>query len=442
MLSRASGMQAAGALALLAIAACARMGPPSGGPEDKVAPVLLATVPESIGSYPDWDQDVEFLFDEVISEGGSPNFGIGTGDLERLILLSPSQGVPKVAWKRTRITIRPREGWKPNRVYRVELLPGLSDLRQNRLDTTAVLTFSTGGPAPTDTLTGVAIDWVAGRAARLALVELVLLPDSLVYRTVTDSSGYFRVGPLPRGNYLIFGAIDQNRNRQREQRESYDSTALAAGALAAAPLWLIPRDTLGPRITQATPNDSLSATVTFSGPLDPTQPPESLTVRLLYQRDSTPAPWRSLLPKALDDSLQQLARARADSLESAADSIRPDSTPARPEGGKPPAGGRPPGRTTAAPQADDPVLDSIIKTRPALFDKLILRTDSALVPETRYIVEVLGIRSAAGVSGDTRNVLVIPKRPAPTKPDSAAARPDSSTAVTDTLPLPAPAPTP
>lgn len=440
MLSQVPARRSAFALALLAIAACARMGPPSGGPEDKVPPALLGTVPDSLGSYPDWDRDVEFVFDEVVSEGNSPNFGLGTGDLERLILLSPSRGVPRVAWKRNRITIRPREGWKPGRVYRVELLPGLSDLRQNRLDTTAVLTFSTGGPPPTDTLSGVAIDWPAGRAARVALVELVLLPDSLVYRTVTDSAGRFSVGPLPRGQYLVFGAIDQNKNRQREQRESYDSTALAAGSLRAQPLWLIPRDTLGPRITQVTPNDSLSATVAFSGPLDPYQPPESLTVRFLHQADSTPAPFRSLLPKALDDSLQQLARARADSLRAAADTARPDSVPARPAAGKPPEGGRTPARGPAGREVDDPVMDSIIKSRPALFDKLVLRSDSVFLPERRYIVEVLGIRSAAGVTGDTRNVLVIPKRPPPPKPDSTAVKPDSAAAVTDTLPPAAPAP--
>ncbi len=436
MLRRDAARRNVGALALLAITACARMGPPSGGPEDKVAPVLLATVPESLGSYPDWDRDVEFLFDEVVSEGSSPNFGLGTGDLERLVLLSPSKGVPRVAWKRSRITIRPREGWKPNRVYRVELLPGLSDLRQNRLDTTAVLTFSTGGPAPTDTLSGVAIDWPAGRAARAALVELVLLPDSLVYRTVTDSAGRFRVGPLPRGEYLVFGAIDQNKNRQREQRESYDSTVLGAGSLTATPLWLVPRDTLGPRITQVTPNDSLSATVTFSGPLDPYQPPESLTVRFLRQADSTPAAFRSLLPKVLDDSLQQLTRARADSLRAAADTARSDSAPARPVVGKPPA------RAPAAREVSDPGIDSIIKSRPALFDKLVLRTDSAFVPEARYIIEVLGIRSAAGVSGDTRNVLVIPKRPPPPKPDSTTVKPDSAAAVSDSLPGPVPPPAP
>ena len=102
---------------------------------------MLATVPESVGVYPSWNQDVEFKFDEIVSEGSSPNLGLGTGDLERLVLLSPSREVPRIKWKRDRITARPKEGWKQNRVYRVELLPGIVDLRRNRSDTIVVVTF-------------------------------------------------------------------------------------------------------------------------------------------------------------------------------------------------------------------------------------------------------------------------------------------------------------
>ena len=46
------------------------------------------------------------------------------------------------------LTVKPKEGWRPNRVYRVQLLPGLTDLRQNPSREGAVLTFSTGAPRP------------------------------------------------------------------------------------------------------------------------------------------------------------------------------------------------------------------------------------------------------------------------------------------------------
>ena len=408
---------AALALSLLALAACARIGSPAGGPEDKVPPVLLSTVPESVGVYPDWRQNAEFRFDEIISEGGSPNQGLGTGDLEKLILLSPTEGIPVVRWKRDRITVRPREGWKPNRVYRLELLPGITDLRRNRLDTTEVLTFSTGGPVPTDTLGGLVIDWVAGRPARVALVELVLSPDSLIYRTLTDSTGRFSLGPLPRGDYEVYAAIDQNHNLRRERRENYDSAAVPSGTLTVAPLWMIPRDTLGPRIQGIVPDDSLSATITFSGPLDPSQNLDSLDVRLLLQQDSVAVPFRSLLPKAVDDSLQKLARAAADSLKAAADTTKRDTLPAKPV--RPPVPASPGRGRPAAPAAvEDPVADSIIASRPKLYDRMVLRVDRAFVPETKYLVTISGIRSAAGVAGNPKAVLAIPK-PKPVPPPAA-----------------------
>lgn len=408
---------AAGA-ALLAAVACARMGSPAGGPEDKVAPRLLATVPDSTGAYPAWDRNVEFRFDEVISEGASPSMGLGTGDLEKLVLLSPSANVPVIRWKRDRLTVHPKEGWKRDRVYRVELLPGITDLRRNKSDTAIVLTFSTGGAPPTDTLSGIALDWVAGRPARSALIELILLPDSLIYRAVADSTGRFTLGPLPRGEWRVYGAIDQNRNLRRERRESYDSTAVASGGRTVPPLWLVPRDTLGPRLLSASPVDSLSALLGFSQPLDPTQRFDSLETTLRRQADSSLVPFRSLLPKAADDSLQRLARARADSIGAANDSTRRDTAavaPAAPPRAAPGPGARPPARDASA--------DSILATRPLLFDKLVLRVDSAFTPDARYLLEIRGIRSAAGVRADARNVLVIPK-PAPPKPVA----PDSSVA--------------
>ncbi len=423
-------------LMLLAILACARMGSPPGGPEDKVPPKLLGTVPESLGVYGGWNRDVEFRFDEIVSEGSSPNYGLGTGDLEKLFLVSPSSAVPVVHWKRDRITVRPKEGWKPNRAYRIELLPGISDLRHNKLDTTAVLTFSTGGAMPTDTLRGIVIDWVSGRVARQALVELTLLPDSLTYRTVADSGGRYAIGPLPHGAWSVVGILDQNRNLRRDRRENYDSTQVAAGSYRVAPLWLIPRDTVGPRISSITPIDSVSATITFSQPLDPTQRFDSLGISFRRQKDSTEVPIRSLRPPALDDSLQKLARAQTDSLKALQDTTKRDSTSLKPIAPKLP-GPKPGAPGIGGPPAKvDAEADSIIKSRPALFDRLILRVDSAFAPLSKFDLQIRGIRSAAGVTADAKSILVIPKpKPVAVKPESK----DSTAVPADSAKAPTPA---
>ena len=155
---------------LVVLAACARIEPPPGGPPDNAPPRLESSSPEPMASLPGFDGEVEFRFNEVISEGGTASQGTGMGDLERLVVLSPTSRVPEVRWRRNRITIRPREGWRPNTVYRVELLPGVSDLRNNRsTEAATVVTFTPGGAAPTDTLRGRVWDWATGRPAPLVL---------------------------------------------------------------------------------------------------------------------------------------------------------------------------------------------------------------------------------------------------------------------------------
>ena len=60
------------------------------------------------------------------------------------MILSPVLGETRVRWRRDRITARPREGFRANTVYRVELLPVITDLRQNRLRTGRTVVFTTG----------------------------------------------------------------------------------------------------------------------------------------------------------------------------------------------------------------------------------------------------------------------------------------------------------
>ena len=96
---------------LFLLTACARIMPPPGGPVDRLPPRLSGTRPDSLASFPDFKGDVEFQFSEVISENGQPNFGTGTGGLEKLVIVSPARGVPVVKWKRD-----PREAFDTIRV--------------------------------------------------------------------------------------------------------------------------------------------------------------------------------------------------------------------------------------------------------------------------------------------------------------------------------------
>jgi hypothetical protein len=396
--------------ALSLAAACAKIEPPPGGPPDTTPPRLVATSPDSLSVLPGFDADVEFRFDEVISEGGAANLGTGTGDLERLILLSPSGRVPEVRWRRNRITVRPREGWQPNRVYRVELLPGVMDLRNNRATArgaSAVLTFTTGAPAPTARLRGIVFDWTTARPAPGALIEAVLMPDSLVYRFTADSAGGFALAPLPEGRYVVFGSLDQDRDRERDARELFDSATVATADTGRVELWAFPHDTAGPRIREAQVRDSVSATIVFSQPLLPGDSIAIAAVSLRRLPDSTAVAVASLAPELRETlATPDAPAARADTA-----AARPDTAAARAD-------------TVTRPKAP---------SRPALSDRLVLRTLAPLPPGTRYLLTIRGVRNVNGVAADAVGTLIVPAPPAR---DSIPAARDSTPPSNDSTPPP------
>lgn len=400
----------AAALLLLQSVACARIEPPPGGPPDAAPPKLIRTSPDSFASLPDFGGDVEFEFDEVISEGGSPNQGTGTGDLEKLVILSPTTEVPKVRWRRTRITVRPDEGWEQDRVYRVQLLPGVTDLQRNRSDQGALITFTTGGPRPETTFEGTVVDWTSGRPAAAALVIATHLPDSLPYRGLADSAGRFSLGPLPVGEYLVSGVLDENRNHLADPREAFDSIRVLRGRDTTLELWTFVHDTTPPRIRTITPTDSVSASVEFSQSLDPGQRLQPTAVRVSLLPDSTPVRIASVLPRPVDDSIHGKRPAEPDSVAADTAARRQRAVP----GARPPVRRRPTEKLTS---------------RPTLTDQLVLRPATPWRPGARYVVEIRGVRNVTGVAGDAIGTLVIPERAAR---DSLAAPGDTLKSPTDT----------
>jgi hypothetical protein len=178
---------------------------------------------------------------------GQPNFGLGTGDLERLIVLSPSNEVPSIGWHRNRITVKPREGWQPNRVYRVELLAGVRDLRNNTARASTVITFTTGAPIPTDSLVGVVVDWTNQRPARGHWSKPCSSPTAWCTGRRRTRPDAFHFAPLPAGEYVVYGVLDANRNNKRDLREAFDSLRVAASQSLVGELWMFRHDTTGAR---------------------------------------------------------------------------------------------------------------------------------------------------------------------------------------------------
>ena len=404
------------ALAAAGLVGCASQAAPPGGPPDALPPQVLRVVPDTgaVNARPD---RVIFRFDEVVSERPQ-----GAATLAGLFLISPRDGEPRVDWDRDEINVRPRRGrWRPNTVYTVTMLPGLTDLRGNTRRDGAEAVFSTGSQIPNTRLTGAVYDWAAGRPVGRAFAEAVPAADTtVIYVSAADSNGVFVFSHLPPGSYRVRGYADANNNRALDPRELWDTARVALRDSASTELLAFVHDTVGPRVGTVTVADSVTLRVEFDRPVDPAQ---SITAALfsVTAADSTRLRLvRASSAAAFDERTRvadSVARARADT------AARPPAPPAAP------AAPAAPGTDTARPPAR--LTGALARPRPVM--SAVLELGSALRPATTYRVEARGLRGLLGATATSNRSFTTPERQAA---DSARAPADSARAAPRTVPPP------
>jgi hypothetical protein len=411
--------------ALYAAGACANPSAPPGGPQDKAPPLLMRVTP-AIGDTSVRPKVVSLQFDEVISETPA-----GAPDLKALVFISPRSGDVNVAWNRTRIDIRPKDGFRDSTVYTITIRPGIQDLYNNKIDSITTVVFSTRGPIPATAIKGVLFDWPAGRGARNALVEALSAADTTVaYLGVTDSVGRFTLRHVPQGQYLVRGFIDRNNNRQLERTELWDTVRIPLRDSADVELYSFIHDTMPIRITEAAVQDSgRRMRLTFDKPLALEQPFSPTQFRLRTLPDSTPMANRVVIVRTRAQQLatDSIARQRvADSLAAARDTVPPDSAAiarrdslaqvrvrdsvaaaerealeARRQlqlrGGRP----LPPVDSTPPPKLSRPVPGT----------ELFILFDAPLPYATRVLIEAGGIITLNGIASDAVRPLLTPAAP-------------------------------
>jgi hypothetical protein len=386
----------------LALAACASPAEPPGGPDDFDPPIVVAVVPDSgrTSVRPEW---VEFRFDEVVREPASLNAAAPT------IRISPTDGPPVVRWRRDRIQVRPRSGWRENTTYVITLEPGVGDLAGNTRDTALVVVFATGDVIPNTRVDGVVFDWTTAQVASRTLVEARPADDStLIFATQTDSLGRFLLPFLAPGSYRVRTVLDGNGNGVLDPREKWDSTTLALTDSARLEFYAFDQDTFPPRLTTVTAPDSVTLRLSFDHPLDPQFVP--LGAIVLVGPDSAPIPlarvgrWKAMMDERtareaqLADSLLRVTAA-TDTTEvglaarariAATDSLR-------------------------AAQATDSVAkvgERPQASRPALETDVLVELAAPLTAQERYLLraEVRGVNGKVGASERPYT----PPRPPPT----------------------------
>jgi hypothetical protein len=370
-------MRLARAAVLLGLAACANVQAPPGGPEDKQAPRLLATRPDTMASLQGWTGPVVFVFDEELAEQG----------VEDAVSLSPVRGRVAVDKEGDQIVIRSRAGWERGQIYQAEVAAGIKDRFGNARTEPIRLVFSTGPAIPDTRASGAVVERITGNPGQQTRVDAVRLRDSLTYTTRTDSAGRFEFRQVPEGEYRVIAYRDANRNGRPDPFEARDTArlAFAAGQAPTARLATLLPDTTPPIVRSAAITQGW-VEVRTDDYLDPEQPLSAAQVAVVGP-DSVPVPLAEVRVGAPP-------AARADTAD--ADSAAPAAQPG--------AGRQPPRADSAAAPPRGPLPAQALFVRPA----------SPLRPDTGYVVRVTAVRNINGLVGGGQARLRTPEAaPAP-----------------------------
>lgn len=442
------------AAGMVATGACARMGRPPGGPEDRIPPQVVATTPDTFavleGPY---REAVVFRFNERISERPAQ------GELSDAVVVSPRTGQVEVEHSRESLEVSIIGGFREGVVYRISLQPVLRDMFQNQMLEPFELVFSTGPDIEPYVLAGTVSDRITGEALAGARVNAVLESpgaDTLVHTAVTDTGGVFAMRYVPPGRYQLTAFEDRNRNgrlNEFEPRGRHPGILDPPADTSIAEIEVLTPDSSAARVVSVEVADSAALMVETDDYLDPgSRYLDSVRVEVSRGQEAeagAEAPGVDSLFHTLEwerrlAAIDSLAGARADSLTTVADSLAAagdsavaDSVRALARRAAPPSGGGGQ-RSGGAPGEDEAARAE--QTFYALLD-------GPLEVNVPYRVAVEGITNINGVPGGGGDASVSRAPPPDTAradtastsgadttavPDTAAAEPDTAGAQPDT----------
>lgn len=200
--------------ALILLARCAVDVPPTGGPEDKTPPRVVAVFPDS-GALRVQTNKLRVRFDKYIV----------TQSLRNALFFSPRIDDYEVESDGKEAEIILYEPLKPNRTYACTITKALTDTRGNSLAQSFTFAFSTGSTIDSGIISGVVYS-AENRFIKGATVFAYFIPegDTLFADTLnssrtqpdyiaqTNENGQFQLSFLKNGSYRLFAIIDKNQN--------------------------------------------------------------------------------------------------------------------------------------------------------------------------------------------------------------------------------------
>ncbi len=185
---------------------CAQIIPPTGGPKDTLAPVLLEAIPKD-STINFTGNKITLNFDEYVQLDNN---------LQDQLIVSPTPKIaPSIEAKLKTVTIKIKDTLEPNTTYSIDLGNALKDINEGNALRNFTYLFTTGSKFDSAMLSGNVILAENGKIDTTLIVMLHRnLDDSAVvkerprYYTRLDKKGNFKFHNLAPGRYNVFALKD------------------------------------------------------------------------------------------------------------------------------------------------------------------------------------------------------------------------------------------
>lgn len=190
---------------------CAEIAPPPGGEIDKNAPYLIGSVPANGAVNVEMDNSIILYFSERIIKPPT----------QKTVFISPRpKSEPEIKWKTDQIIVTLPDSFKTNQTYIISVSSVIKDARNNSLDSSTIVAFSTGAIIDSGQISGYTYREDTPQSGMLvALYNPLLFKDTLPidslypdYITQSNKDGFFSFQYLPEKEYKLIAFIDQNQN--------------------------------------------------------------------------------------------------------------------------------------------------------------------------------------------------------------------------------------
>ena len=203
-------------VAILAIAACAKISSPSGGLRDRVPPVVEKSIPEnSTRNFS--GKEIEIGFDEFV---------VLDNINDKFMVSPPMEKKPRVFTRGKSVRIEYEDELKDSTTYTFYFLDAIRDLNEGNILDNYKFVFSTGSVIDSLSVTG---NVYTAMNLEIPLTTTVMLysdlTDSAVvkqlpdYISRVDQTGYFRIDNIKGGTYRLFALTDDDNSKNYNRVE-------------------------------------------------------------------------------------------------------------------------------------------------------------------------------------------------------------------------------